>query len=144
MVTDNKKEWAKLVAKLRRMDNKQAEVGIQGGNYPKTGESVAQVAAKNEFGSGIIPERSFMRSTFDEKENKWTRQFASLVFTNVQRPLNKVGKSAEKDIVDKIYNGQFVPNAPFTIKMKGFNKPLIHTERMVHSVKSVVRKKGDK
>lgn len=145
MVSDKtSSEWKRVLAKIKRMDGKQAEVGIHKGHYPKTGESVAEVALKNEFGSGIIPERSFMRSTFDEKEEQWVRQFSSLVFTNVRTPLNKVGKKAEKDIIDKVYNGQFLPNAPFTVMMKGFNKPLIHTERMVRSIKSVVRKKGGK
>ena len=42
-------------------------VGIRQGREAEDGQSLALIAAVNEFGHGHIPERSFLRSTVEQK-----------------------------------------------------------------------------
>lgn len=114
------------------------------GLFGEQGSDLVIYAASNEFGTEIIPERSFLRSTVDEKR----REFGKFIDKNkvliVQGPLQRrqvlarLGLFAEKEIVMKIDRGPFVPNRPSTIARKGSSKPLIDTGRMRASIISKV------
>ena len=102
------------------------------------------IASANEFGTERIPERSFLRSTVDEKKEAFRkfigRNKAAMVISAVERKRTfiKLGLFAEKEVVKKINRGPFVPNAPATIARKGSSKPLIDKGRMRQSVTSKV------
>ena len=102
------------------------------------------IASANEFGTERIPERSFLRSTIDEKKEDFRkfigRNKAAMVINPIERKraFIKLGLFAEKEVVKKINKGPFVPNAPATIARKGSSKPLIDTGRMRQSVTSKV------
>lgn len=103
------------------------------------GKSVADVARYNEFGLGV-PRRSFMRPAVFGNQH----ELVNLLRTNYKRALKdnddtmqvleKFGLYCKGLIQKEIITGNFKPNAPSTIKRKGFNAPLRDTTLMLHSV----------
>lgn len=104
-------------------------------------------------GSFSIPERSFLRSTYDEKYNEWriktnqiffdliTKRFSASYTAGVSKALGVIGAFIKTDIKNKIRRGIPPPNAPSTLakKMKkgtggGQPVPLIDTGRMINSI----------
>lgn len=109
------------------------------------GLTIAQYAMYNEYGTGKIPERSFMRSTFDEKlgsiKTLMDRQWEKFIRgeTTIFRALSRIGMEHETDVKQKIRDLKTPPNAPSTIAKKGSDNPLIDTGAMVNSVRYVVK-----
>ena len=89
---------------------------------------VAEYAIANEYGNEHIPERSFMRSTIDEKEKQWTKLVDDALAEaiqgkeNFESELYKIGAIARRDIIEKIDSNINPPNSPSTIKKKGPHK----------------------
>lgn len=125
----------KLMKVLNELESYAVEVGIFGdGEY-------GMIARVHEFGTTIqtkkativIPERSFMRSTFDEKEKEWSKfilkQLQNVLDfkTDVQTMLGRLGAKMVADIQEKITDIRTPPNAASTIAKKGSNNPLIDT-----------------
>lgn len=87
-----------------------------------------------------IPERSFIRSTFDEKSNKWGTLFEGWIDDIVQGELTaeqvyeRLGSVIQSDIQMTIRNLYEPSNAPATVKRKGTNNPLIDTGKLRQSV----------
>lgn len=87
-----------------------------------------------------IPERSFLRSTFDEREAEWHEFFSS----NIDRILageitanqiyEQLGAKIASNIQNKIKETSSPSNAPSTIANKGVDNPLINTGRLRQSV----------
>ena len=128
------------------------KVGIVSGNNGEyeDGQSVADIAAINEFGTETIPPRPFMRQTmelhgssiekFIQKElkkiwdGKQTRKFA----------LARLGEFVKNKMKSTIRNGSFAPNAASTQyaktskanrkKGKLKNRPLINTGQLINSI----------
>lgn len=111
--------------------------------------TIADVAAVNEWGSedGHIPERSYLRSTFDENKGKYSnmldRGLGEAIdqrgdFDKVHDTLELVGERVKRDVQRKIREFDDPPNAPATIKRKGADNPLIDTGRLRQSIDSQV------
>ena len=87
-----------------------------------------------------IPERSFLRSTFDEKEKEWFQYSLMLLKqlmigkTTAREMCEKLGARMQKDIQRKMREIKTPPNSPSTIAKKGSNNPLIDTGRLRQSV----------
>jgi hypothetical protein len=86
-----------------------------------------------------------LRSTVDEDKRLFTR-FLDKEKEDIvagkqtrERALKRLGIFAEGRVKLKITKGPFVPNAPFTIRKKGSDKPLIDTGRMRGSIISKVK-----
>lgn len=96
-----------------------------------------------------IPERPFLRSTFDEKNKEWQKKAEAqlnLVATgrkDAAGMLNTLGNVLEGDIKRKIASGPFTPNAPSTVRQKKSAKPLIDSGRMRSSVRYIIRGRGE-
>lgn len=113
-----------------------------------------EIAAVQEFGShprkrfNRVPERSFMRTTFDKFRRVYSLGLAREGFRAAlgrqtpQRALLKVGEDYRSDVVNKITGIRSPRNAPRTIAGKGFDNPLIHTGLMRASIKTRVLRKG--
>lgn len=107
---------------------------INSATYPD-GKSVAQVAFDNEFGTKKIPPRPFMRSTIAEKKAEWIAMVAPLVQqVGAEKAMLQLGEVIKGDIVFTILNLTNPPNAPSTIKKKGFDKPLVETAQLSRSL----------
>ena len=113
--------------------------------YPEDGTSTAMVAAVHEFGSGSIPERSFLRSTFDEQQKKYIKMASKLFKKAVDGKITAeqiadlIGLEAAADVVDKINAIQTPPNSDATILRKGSSNPLVDTGHLKQSIRHEVR-----
>jgi len=104
----------------------------------------AEIAVIHEFGAPMarIPERSFLRSTFDEKNREWARITSEIVkkvdirLMSTSEGLSLLGLTAVNDVKSKLRKGPFVPLSPITIKRRTGNsiKPLIDTAQMINSI----------
>lgn len=114
-------------------------VGFFEGSRYTGGKSVASVARYNEFGLGV-PKRSFMRPAVHRNKQQLTERLRSEYKraikdnTNTMNVLGVFGELVKGLIQNQIINTNYPPNAPSTIKKKGFNAPLRDTRLMLHSV----------
>lgn len=89
----------------------------------------------------VIPERSFVRSTFDDSLNSWTSlcfdKLADIVAgTSTAEELGQtLGKRMQKDLRTKIKRIKIPHNSPLTIANKGHDNPLIDTGKLVEAVR---------
>jgi hypothetical protein len=144
-VTDTDLGYRRLVRDLRKMPDLRVVVGIrQDAGLSEDGESLAAIATYNEFGLGV-PERSFMRSTFDERKTAYDdigqRELGRVVDgkQDVRQALGRLGLVVTGDVQAKIVDLREPPNAPLTIALKGSSNPLIDTGRMRQSIGHEVR-----
>lgn len=156
MVVDLDLGFKQILEEIEKTGKQEIVIGIQEGSRTHVqvrrgrkqdaGINIAQYAAENEFGTDKIPQRSFMRSTFDEKigeiEDIIDNELG-LVIDRVQS-LNKafarIGLSIQGMVQMKIREIRSPPNSPVTIALKGSSKPLIDFGQMIASVRYVVRK----
>lgn len=130
-----------IMRRLRKLDDAQGFVGVffDTDTY-ENGATVAQVAAWNEYGTEDIPSRPFMRQSFDENrknlEQILEEGFGDLLDGKIlpSSVLNKAGKELKTKMKKKIVDFKTPPNAPSTIRKKGFDNPLIHTKKLLRSI----------
>lgn len=96
----------------------------------------------------LIPERSFIRATFDEKSDEIGEHAEAAVTaiingTDVSKALTLTGQYIEGEIKRKIGSGPFTPNSPATIRKKKSSKPLIDTGHMRQSVRYEIGDRSD-
>lgn len=99
--------------------------------------SVAQVAFWNEYGTQkttpkgrvtATPPRPFFRTMIAENSPTWGDSMAYLARVhnyNAERILTNMGIGIQAQLVRSIVEWTEPPNAEFTVKVKGFNNPLI-------------------
>jgi hypothetical protein len=146
-VTDRDRGYKALLAGMRMMRNVEVLVGVDAstGASRRGGASMVTIAAANEFGTadGHIPERSFLRSTMDEQQQKYIRQFSRLAVrvtsqrgsvlgasSTLRKGLRRIGRTMQRDVQRKITVLADPPNAPSTIAAKGSDNPLVDTGRL--------------
>lgn len=104
--------------------------------------SIAQVAWWNEFGTKTAPSRPFFRTTIAKRSKEWSKVLqAALKSTDYDgiAALNILGEAMVDDVTNSIAQWSDPPNAPLTIKIKGFDKPLLGTTKQMqrHVTKKV-------
>lgn len=139
------------------LDGVVVKVGVQakdkavrrgkGGSIRNTDQPLAVIAAIHEFGLGDMPQRSFLRSAYDENLpmiDKMIQRVANgAVFgLGTNAALNQFGNVVQGMVQRKIVDGPFVPNSPATIKRKKSSKPLIDTGHLRQSIRYVIERKG--
>lgn len=105
----------------------------------------------------VIPPRPFLRQTVATHRSAWVRLLAQELKTSLRTPnragdaqhalqtlvqrlstpkqaLTTVGKAMQTDITQTIHQTHTPPNAPATIRHKGFDKPLVETGTLQNSV----------
>lgn len=105
---------------------------------PKKPISVAEVAAANEFGGGHRPPRPFMRWTLKNRARKWRKVVADILpqyAHDLKKVMSVLGEIAAEDLADTIKIWTRPPNAPSTVKKKGFNDPLVDSGQMMNGVR---------
>ena len=122
--------------------------GILGGATNEDGESVAEYAAYNEFGTTKIPKRPFLRTTMAKNGEKYAsmlggalKGFASSGASSpIRMAMLAVGREMETDIVLQIKSNMSPPNSPATQARKearpggGYSGTLFDTGTMLGSV----------
>lgn len=103
------------------------------------GQTVADVATRNEFGLGV-PERSFIRGWYDEalEQNRadWTKLHRQAIRGDISeaQAMGRLGVKFVGDIQKRIVAGIEPANAASTIKAKGSSTPLVDTGQLKSSV----------
>lgn len=143
-VSGGDKLEAYLASVASKVSNASAlSVGFPGGATYPDGQSVAMVAAIDEFGapSRGQPPRPFVRRTVAKHGGEWGGQIGTLLNANdmdAAKTLGQMGELIKGEIQDQITELADPPLAESTIKKKGFDKPLILTGQMLQSVDYVV------
>lgn len=109
---------------------------LENAKYPD-GTQVAEVAAKNEYGSVDNPMRPYFRTMIKDKKSGWSVSLSNvMVATNydIDAAFKQMGEGIKGQLQMSIRNWTTPPNSAKTIARKGFNKPLIDTGHMLSSV----------
>lgn len=104
--------------------------------YPD-GTSVAQVAYWNEYGTIHSPTRPFFRKTIRDNQSSWQdklKQLVELYKGDTEKVLLLLGEIIKGDLYTTITTWTEPPNAPSTIRKKGFNAPLRDTMQKARSI----------
>ena len=107
---------------------------------------VAQVAIWNEFGTKNIPERPFFRTANKTVEKKLIKMIAKDLnekdnYVLDETAVGRLGLVHEIEVKESIRKWSKPENSASTIRIKGFDDPLIDTRLMRDSVVSKVIKK---
>ena len=147
-VTDRDLGIKAFIRQLEVARTVEVAVGILEGSTNKDGVSIAGYGAANEYGTESIPERSFMRSSFDENLSKIQNdmnQQAGLVMagqSTVKAALSNIGMKHADRVKKKIGSNIQPPNHPETIRRKKSSRTLIDNGDMINSVHYIVRAKS--
>ena len=149
----NDKIWRDLYKKIGAAADRHVKVGVlasKGGLAEHDGITMVELAAIHEFGSPAanIPERSFLRRTFEVKEKEFaaiTRKLATQIIKTdmtIDKALNILGAWGSAEVKKFVTVGDNVKPAlkKATIDRKGSSRPLIDTGRMINSVQWEVEK----
>lgn len=134
----------RFMTQARQIHQSEISVGVH--DNP---EIVARAIA-NEYGTDRIPERSFLRSTFDQEGfNIAARRSAAIrriveEGSSVREELRSIGAYLRDRIVAKINSGVPPPNAPSTIRRKGHGDTLRDTLKMRDGISVQVRLRNEK
>ncbi len=154
IIIDKDLGFKKAIKDIIQSSKTSVEVGFQNGDIThlqvkgerrkSPGISIAQIASYQEFGTDTIPQRSFMRTSFDENEQRINR-FAEKQFglvldgkQNILKAFGLIGQLVQSVIQVKIREIRYPPNAESTIKQKGSDKPLIDFGQMIQSVRYAI------
>lgn len=131
----------RFVRELERARVSEVVVGILDGE-------IAEYGAYNEYGTGDIPSRPFMRASFDENIGRINADIAQqydLVATGKKTTydaLRRIGENHQDRVKRKIGSNMQPANAPSTIRQKKSSRTLIDTGAMLNSVNYLVRGKS--
>lgn len=154
-VTDNwTPEGQRFMKELRKLAELEVHIGYQRGEETvvsddgKSRADLVDIAMWNELGTVNIPSRPFMRDSVDKHKDDINHMLtaqkdALLNGSSARKILETIGLFQQDLIQTEIEQGDFVANAPSTIKKKGSDKPLIDTGTMKNSVHYWIVKKGN-
>jgi hypothetical protein len=116
------------------------EAGIWDGAYPD-GQKVVDVARRNVYGTKNIPARDFRKLAIKAIKANILPTFKKIILNSVKKGakinitnLEDIGMAMQTEMKQAIIDMDFPPNAPSTVKAKGFDDPLINTRKMFNSV----------
>ena len=142
-IKDTDRGFLAIKKALLSLRKKEIKVGIHegAGKNEKTGTLIVDYALANEYGTSKIPERSFMRSTYDEKQQEWNKTLDKIVgnitegnISNIEQKINSVGVQIVNDIKEKIDSNIPPALSEATIRRKGSSRTLIDTGIMRASI----------
>jgi hypothetical protein len=105
---------------------------------------IAQAAFWNEYGTTRAPARPFFRTTIAQQSKTWGDKLSkAIAATNYdgKTALGLLGQSMRDDVENSIAQWSAPPNAPLTVKIKGFDKPLVDSGDMQRAVDYEVKDK---
>lgn len=135
----------KLKANLRHMNNSSTQTGFFNAKPHDKNNTMATIALWQEYGTERldqdgIPERPFMSSTYLKGGyKKDITKLARDILTGrstTKVSLDRLGKKIARDMQLTLWSWSVPPNAPSTIKRKGFDFPLVETTALFHGIKS--------
>jgi hypothetical protein len=145
--------WKRIQKEFKKAsDGEGVTVGVQGSEAQESSSehgdlTNVQLGAIHEFGKGRVPERSHIRSSFDENLRKYEKLLWEVAREitegdSFEGELLLLGEMARKDVIDKIKSSIPPPLKESTIRRKrGETTPLIDTGAYWNSISSK-RKSG--
>lgn len=156
IITGAGKEFFRQFEELKKL---QVRIGYQRGKASKTDDDgneadYCDIAMWNELGtSNGIPSRPFLRNSVDsnaEQIDKACKDAIKVIAKGgkAEVVLKQLGLMQKGTVQQTISSGEFVPNAPSTVRRKNHNgkgsaKPLIDTGGLRNKVNFVICKKGE-
>jgi len=160
-VTDNRKEYDKIMREFTNAGRIEVTVGLHEdlGVHPGPNNddnlTYAQIGSIQEFGATVrhpdgapidIPSRPFTASTFDKNKSKIIADIVEMQKKLVAGQSAKasariVGENHEARQKAAMTAWSTPPNSARTVKLKGFNDPLVHTGAMIKGVGTKVNGK---
>ena len=137
----NDKLWKDIKAQFPKIDKAVVKTGIQSDAGESDGVSIAEYASFNEFGTRTIPERPFMRKTFDDNLANYNKLIERLFKgmlggkLDAKMAFSILGQQTEDDMKNTIMTGGFKENSKKTVAIKGSSRPLIDTGTMRNSIR---------
>lgn len=135
--TDRDKGWAGILKGVKAATGASVRVGILDDRaHPKSknGESIAELVAVNEFGTGTIPSRPAWRNAFDGGKKEIVDSLERTALSvlsgdprSTRVAMARVGLLVQKLIRESIDALTEPPNSPRWIRIKGNDKPLEYT-----------------
>jgi hypothetical protein len=136
--------------KQKETDRFKMAKAIVNKNLKKSDEIyLADIAFKNNFGSYAekIPARPFgstLLTRYGEKiENLVHKEFLEYFKgrQNLATTYNRIGLVVSGYMKDNLTNGNWKPNSPLTVFLKGSSKPLIDTGQMRQAITYIVKQR---
>lgn len=126
-----------LVDRLKKIAEQKtisARVGIiESITYPD-GELVAQVGYWNEYGTDTIPPRPFFRTAVENNRDKLGPMFVRAVQKHEpETAMRMVCDHMVDELKTSVLTWTDPPNAPSTIKAKGYNAPLRGPDKLLRN-----------
>ncbi len=148
----NLKGWLNVKKQIAGLAAKSVRVGVfSNERHPDSDYSDAELAALHEYGSpkGMIPERSFLRSTLERKDvqervtklmGKVSGQVAAGK-TSVTEALGVLGEVLADEVKETLEQNKTSgpPLAPETVERKQSDTKLVDTGRLVDKVGWVIK-----
>jgi hypothetical protein len=147
-IRDRDLGWMALYELTRSWSYTVADVGV----LESEGRDVVFKAAINELGGeqqgSIIPARPFMSWSFDQHKPLYEmgieiaisemigslKSGAHTAIKVLERGIEELGGEAVEHMIHAINNGPWKPNHPYTVRKKGFDKPLYETGELRASI----------
>lgn len=146
-----KSKLPELTKKVEKMANSHVKIGIleEAGSHDGDDSTltVADVASFHEFGTTDangqthVPERSFIRSSIDDKRSElreMAKKLQGMILTGkmtAKQALGLLGEKMQAEMIRKINEGIDPELDPATIKRKGSSTPLIDTGQLKQSIR---------
>lgn len=132
------KKVGSLASALKKYSEMNASVRVgvlESATYPD-GTPVAMVAFWNEYGTKTSPVRAFFRTTVSDQKKNWVLSVQNLMkmHDDPKKVMGLIGEHMRGQIVQSINTWTDPPNAPYTVAMKGFQKPLVESGQLMRSI----------
>lgn len=132
------KKVGSLASALKKYSDMNASVRVgvlESATYPD-GTPVAMVAFWNEYGTKTSPVRAFFRTTVSDQKKNWVLSVQNLMkmHDDPKKVMGLIGEHMRGQIVQSINTWTDPPNAPYTVRMKGFQKPLVDSGQLMRSI----------
>ncbi len=134
---------AHFLRQVKILENTGIQVGIVGPDASGPSSdgrlTIVEEAYINEFGSRSagIPARHFVKGAITPaKANAAAKKMLESIIArgDAGAALNAAGEGFAEKMRDRLYQGRFRPNAPATVRKKGFNHPLLETSRLADAI----------
>ncbi len=148
-VSVERKKWDELLAHAHKLEHAHVKVGVlvQSGGEERHEDgdlTLIEIAAIHEFGSeeAGIPERSFIRRTFDQRVRTDLIQLQTALAREVvtkgmdpEKALSILGSWGSNEVKNTITEDDIPPPLKqATIDAKGSSKPLVDTGQLKNSI----------
>ena len=132
------KKVGSLASALKKYSEMNASVRvgvIESATYPD-GTPVAMVAFWNEYGTKTSPVRAFFRTTVSDQKKNWVLSVQNLMkmHDDPKKVMGLIGEHMRGQIVQSINTWTDPKNSDYTVRMKGFQKPLVWSGQMMRSI----------